>query len=359
MTEQGYPPRQPDPGGRPQWQGRPGSPGRPRRPQRPGRSATNQRSGWQQLDAFGPTGGPEAEAPPWAGLDAIGPARPDRRPRPRPDGPDPYARAAGGPTTVAEYPEPVAEPYAVGEPFEHVPDRTGRPGRSRAARARRRKSLRRLAALGGVLALVAIVAGIIEYENQPHTQPSPYVTTYQPGEYRAVPNACHVVPAAVLGNALGGTPKVVQTFNFAAQSQCSYTVEAKPVFRILTVKVEAFQTGAYGNGSATANARYMFTHWRQQYARPLPGTLQSPPTITPIGGLGTAAFSAARVIRGGSITDDGVTVVVLYRNVQITADFKAQVSGGYGPASNAQLQAGAVAAARALLAAVKAAPAVS
>jgi hypothetical protein len=213
--------------------------------------------------------------------------------------------------------------------------------------------------VGGLLALVAIGTGIYKYVNQPHTQPSLYVTTYQPGEYRAVPNACHVVPAAVLSQALAGTPKAVQTFNFSTQSQCSYIVEAKPVFRILTIKAEAFQPGAYGDGSATANARYMFANLRQQFAHPPKGTPQSPATITPIGGLGAAAFSAARVIRGGSITDDGIVVVVLYRNVQITADFKAQVSGGYGPVSNAELEAGAVAAARALLAAVKAAPAVS
>jgi hypothetical protein len=260
---------------------------------------------------------------------------------------------------VAEYPEPADEPDETADPYEDTPRRARRPGRSRAARARRRKSQRRLVAVGSALAVVVIGAAIYVYQSQPHTQPSLYVTTLQPGEYRAVPNACHAVPATVLSQALAGTPKVAQIYNFSIQSQCSYTVEAKPVFRILTVQAQAFQPGAYGNGSATASARYMFAHQRQQYTHPLKGTPRSPARITPLPGIGAEAFSAVDVLRGGAITDDEVTVTVLYRNVQITADFKAQVSGGYGPVSDAQLEAGAVKAAQAMLAAVKAAPAVS
>jgi hypothetical protein len=134
-------------------------------------------------------------------------------------------------------------------------------------------------------------------------------------------------------------------------------VDAKPAFRQLNVVLQALQPNAgYGNGSATADARFNFAQQRALLAKPSKRTPQPPATITLVG-LGDKAFVAVQVYRGG-VAANKVTVLIRYRNVLITTSLLGDVSGGFGPAPISELRAGALAEASALLAAVKAQPAI-
>jgi hypothetical protein len=205
-----------------------------------------------------------------------------------------------------------------------------------------------------------VIVGAVIFLNQPAPVRNQFVTTLQKGELRAVPDACHVIGAATLGVYLPGTLKSIQPFNYPQHSQCTYTVDARPVFRVLNAAVQAYQPAGYiavGNGGATANATYTYGRQRQQLIKPAKNTPQPPAIVTPLSGLGQQAFSAVQVFHLGAITDR-VTVVVRYRNVLITTSLDAQVSEGFGPASISELRAGALAVARKLLTAVQAEPTV-
>jgi hypothetical protein len=183
----------------------------------------------------------------------------------------------------------------------------------------------------------------------------------QKGELRNVPDSCRVIGSATLGQYLPGTMKSIQPFSDPQHSQCTYTVDARPVFRVLNAAVQAYQPAGYiaaGNGGATANAIYTYAQQRQQLLKPAKNTPQPPASITALRGLGQQAFSAVQVFHLGAITDR-VTVIVRYRNVLITASLDAQVSSGFGPAPVSELRAGALAVARKLLTAVLAEPTVS
>ncbi len=310
MTEQGYQPRRAGRDGRPVLSRTP-------RGTRGGR--------WQELDASEA----EADVPPWAGLH-----RPAHAARPSGDA----GRGPGG-----------------------DPGAGGRARRGRAVATRQRRIRRRwLTAAVAAAAAAAVTGAWFIAGGQPSARSGPVtITTLQPGEYRAVPDACRVLSAAALRQYVGGPPRRVQTFDYSDQSQCGYTYDAKPTFRVLDVTIQAYQPflGVPGNGSATANARYAFAQKRQALARPPRRAPQPPARLAAVGGLGTAAFSATQVIRAGAVTDR-VTVMVLYRNVLITASLEALASDGFGPVPAGVLQAGALGAARRLLAAVRSAPAV-
>lgn len=329
MTEQGYPPRQPD---------------YPDYPGRGGRSRTSQeprRTGWQVIDAFDDGSETDSDLPPWAVPGGIEPIRPARRPHRAPE-PDRF-----------DEPEPAAEPD------RNRPPRLGRrPGRSRAAATRRRKSKRRLVTWGGVAIVIVILVGVVFALTRSPAPKSRYVTTLQKGEIRAVPDACKVVGAAGLRQLLHGTPKSIQPYRDLAQSQCTYTVDAKPVFRVLTISVQAYNaslTVPVGNGSATSDAKYTFVQQHHLLAHPLKHTPQPPATIVPVSGLGDEAFSAVQIFRTKSVTGL-VTVLARYRNVLITASFQGQSSGGFGPVTVSELRSGALSVARAALADVKGEP---
>jgi hypothetical protein len=334
VTEQGYPPRRPD---YPEYPGH-------SRSVRGGRARTSQeprRPDWQVIDAFDDGPDTDSDLPRWAvpgGIEAIRPAHRPRRP-PEPD--------------RLDDPEPVAEPDQDG------PARIARrPRRSRAAATRRRKSKRRLVTWGGVAIVIVILVGVVITVSRSPAPKSPYVRTLQKDEVKAVPDACKVVGTAALSQLLHGTPKSIQPFQEQAQSQCTYTVDAKPIFRVMTVTMQAYRpslTVPVGDGSATTNATYTFVQQRQLLAHPLKHTPQPPATITPVSGLGDEAFSAVQVFRTRSVTDL-VTVWVRYRNVLITTSLQGQASGGFGPVTVGELRAGALVAARDALAEVKGEP---
>jgi hypothetical protein len=300
----------------PQPQARP----RPEAPARRGPSP------WTEGD-----GEDEADLPPWAGL-TIRPAR------------------AGGTRTRAPQAEPeVAEPDAAPEP------RRGRIRRGRAAAARLRKSRRRVYVYCGTAVVLAIaVAAFLAIRALPKHHPAPtFITTLQPGEFATVPAACNSVSPALLSSYLPGhVTKVNPAGTSASYSQCSFTVDAKPLFRVLTVSAQAYQPSAVaaGNGSATANAVDNFVIGEQALRAPGKHSAVPPAQVTLITGLGTEAFRAIQVVRTHLAVNDLVTVTARQRNLVVTVTLQAQASGnGYGPVDVSTIEAGALAVARAVL----------
>jgi hypothetical protein len=313
------------------------------RGRRAGRPAAPQRPGWQQ-DAFQPDD-TDADLPSWAGpSDYSGRAGGQQR------RPDPYlggyvGDAVGSSDGDGGVAAGAAEPAA--PPTRRL---------SRAAATRLRKSRRRVYRTGIFAIVLCIVGAVIAvFATSSSPKPQPYVTSLQPGEFRSVPNACTSVTAAVLAQYLPGSGRTTTSqFSQATQSQCSFTIDAKPVFRLLEVTAEAYQpfAAASGDGSASANASDNLALTRATLANPGKKSPLSPAQFAPVAHLGQRAFAASQQETAGGIVSNIVTVVVLERNVLITVELSAQRSAGFTATSVSTLQAGAMAAAGNVLAKV-------
>jgi hypothetical protein len=290
-----------------------------------------------------PGPGPDEEYPEWA---VPASPRPPRRPR------DGHRDARGH--VAADTPRPAH--HAARRSATHEEPR----GRGRAQATRARRARRRVTVLGGlaaVAALIAVLVIVLPGSRPPSTGGvSGFVTTYQPGEFRSVPNTCDSVPAATLTQYLPGRLSVVglPSLTGNAGNQCNWTLDAKPVYRLLEVTATAYAPSglATGNGSATAAATDAYGQQMQAELHPPPGSHQPAAQVTTVRGLGAQAFSAFQTITAGGLTTYRVTVVTRFRNVLITAEFSGldhASHGGYGPVSAALLQAGAAAAARDVL----------
>lgn len=315
----------------------------------PRRSARMPASGWPEEPAprrrvvdYG--GGQDQELdedlPPWAGL-SVSPRRPPRDDREPPR---------------SGYPEqlpPDADEDDVAEP------RTGAPTR-RAIVTRARKARRRIYTWGGIAIAVAVIgAGAWQFfgPQSAAQRHSNFVTTYQPGEFKSVPNACSVISAATLNQYLPGKrARAVSALGGSqTESQCTWTRDAPPLYRVLEVTAQSFAPSllATGNGSATFSAIDSYGDALKELASPARATHLPKATITQVPRLGDSAFSALQVIHASGDTTDLVTLVVRNRNALITVELQGlnhSHRGGYGPVSVGQLQAGTVAAAREVLA---------
>ena len=239
-------------------------------------------------------------------------------------------------------------------------------GRSRVSAGQKRRSKRRLATLiGAAAALVVLVAGVIWvlHPKQAAARNDGFVNRLQRGDLRSVPDACRVLSSATLSTDLGGVTsrRQIQPNAGSLLSQCSYTVDSPPVFRVLQVSLQAYQPSllATGNGSADSGATDAWFTAQHQLADPLRKSRLPKAAITPLTGTGQAAFSALQVIRTGGDVNDLVTVVVRNRNALVTVSLQAldkSHRGHYGPVTVSQLQASALATARAALAKVAAGP---
>jgi hypothetical protein len=200
---------------------------------------------------------------------------------------------------------------------------------------------------------------VVRPKPAPH---SDFVQTLQAGEYATVPSACGTVSSALLTQYLSGTTRrVTPASTGAGTSQCTFTVDRRPVFRVLEVTMQAYQPSAVaaGDGSATENAVGSFAVTQQSLAHPGKKAPLPPATITPITGLGMQAISALQVLKAGRNVTDLVTVVARDHNVVATITLQAQASGGgYGPVSVPTLRQGALTIARAVLAKTQAQKAV-
>jgi hypothetical protein len=301
--------------------------------------------GWQR-DAFGPDD-TDADLPSWAGPGMypgrVGGAR--RRP-------DPFT---GGHVGEAARAEDTDDGLAAALPASPAPQAPAR-RQGRAAATRLRKSRRRVYRWCGVAIVVCVVGAVIAVVAMSSSpKPQLYVTALQPGEFKSVPSACTSVNPAMLAQYLPGSGRTT-TNQFAGTtlSECSFTIDAKPVFRLLEVTTEAYQpfAAASGDGSASANARDSLAVARANLAAPAKHSPLSAAQITPVAKLGQQAYSAYQQENAGGIVSDVVTVLVLDRNVLITVEMSAQRSPGFNPTPVGTLQAGAVAAAKDVLAKV-------
>jgi hypothetical protein len=282
------------------------------------------------LDAFNDDS--DQDLPPWAGL-AIYPAGPGRKER-KPPG--------------AEQAEP-------------LPGGGGR-GRGRAAATRARRSKRRLYALGGLAVIVILVVlgvtGNLPLLNS-STQPSNngLVTSFQPGDITSVPNACQAVSTATLGQYLPGKRARAVIQSGRTNSQCTWTLDARPVYRVLEVTTQAFAPNllSTGDGSATFSAIDAYDESLLAMQNPPKAAHRPRAQLGAPSGLGNAAFIAFQVWHTGGNTTDFVTVMARKRNALVTVTLQGlehAARGGYGPVSVTSLQAGALAVAHQVMAGI-------
>src|SRR5580692_1712529 len=305
----------------------------------------------------------DEELPPWAGL-AVDPRWAEGSDRGKRRSTAPPDTGRGGPGRRghdAGYADGYGEPPGYQEePGEASPPPARPRGRQAAARARRNR--RSMYLWGGVLG-VAVLIGVgvwflVSGGSKPAGVPDPLVTTFQAGEFRTVPNACTAVTASTLGQYLPGKRVVASpnSLDGGEASLCSWTLDHPPLYRLLNVQVQAYTPNglASGDGSATFAAIDGYTAALAQKTKPPKATHLPKATVTAISGLGTKAFSALQITRSPGIKTDLMTVVVRDRNVVLTAVLQGNSGrGGYGAVSPAQLRAGAIAAARDVLARLK------
>lgn len=243
------------------------------------------------------------------------------------------------------------EPYP--EPPEPRPRRTRRHG----ARGERRLLIWAIPAAVAVLVAVVVVVLVVPGSGPAPVTPGSLITTFLPDEIQKVPAACPSVPASTLASYLPGQPKraTPPPLDGALDSQCDWTLDQRPVYRLLQLDIQAYTPSglASGNGSATFAAIDAYAVAMQQKQDPAPNTGAPRGQVTVIKGLGTAAFTATQVYHVGGAVTDVATTVIRYRNVLITVVLNGldrSNNGHYGPVSMSQLSAGSLAVARAAFA---------
>ena len=230
----------------------------------------------------------------------------------------------------------------------------GSRSRKAAARSRRRS---RITWVWGVAALVValIVAGVLflmgRHEEAPDSNAG-FVTTFQRGEFKTVPGACTAVTSATLNQYLPGKRRMVapRSLDGNAQSLCNWTLDAPPVYRVLSVTAQAYAPSglATGTGSATFAAIDAYQQALAKMRHP-PRTTHLPvATVTPLHSVGTAGFVALQIVRTRGLATDLETVVARDHNVVVTVVLQGPHSrtGKYQAAQQAELQSGALAAAK-------------
>jgi hypothetical protein len=216
-------------------------------------------------------------------------------------------------------------------------------------RSDRRKRRQMLFAGGGAAVVVIAVAVYFLVGGGSSATPGfgNLITSFLPGELQQVPDACNTVPGAMLNEYLNGTRKVAAPpLNTGANTECTWTLDNPPTYRVLEVQIEAYSPSAlYGNGSATDAAELNYESSQQGYAKPGPKSGQPVAAVTDLsgmpGGTQTSAFLATQVFNREGATTDVASVLVRYRNVIVTVvvDGLDQATGKktYGPVSMGDL----------------------
>jgi hypothetical protein len=230
----------------------------------------------------------------------------------------------------------------------------GSRSRKAAARSRRRS---RITWVWGVAALVAvlIVASVLFLMGRHGPVPKSnagLVTKFQPGEFKTVPNACTAVTSATLNQYLPGKRRMVAPQSLAgrAQSLCNWTLDAPPVYRVLSVTAQAYAPSglATGTGSATFAASDAYQRALATMRHPLRSTHLPVATVTPLHSVGTVGFVALQIVRTRGLATDLETVVARDHNAVVTVVLQGphSHSGRYQAAQQSELQSGAIAAAK-------------
>jgi len=325
-----------------------------------GRRGRGEWPGRSHPDAFDDQA--DEDPPPWAGMGIYptGPGGRERRPRPA-EADDGRAARPGSARAASvradSAPDSWSGPQDADEGWAPSEGRGGGGRGSRRAAAAKARKARREIIIAGLVVVVGVVVvlgvlGKLPFQSKPAPahKSSGLVTTLQPGEFHSVPNACGVASSATISQYLPGkVARVSQDLGSATQSQCTWTLDAKPDFRVLSVTAEAFSPSllASGNGSATFSAIDAYGDALQNLQHPAKKTKAPKAQIGVAVGLGTTAFTALQVFHqgGGDITDE-VTVVVRVHNALIIVTMQGQEHGhGFGPVPDATLRAGALAAA--------------
>jgi hypothetical protein len=241
-----------------------------------------------------------------------------------------------------------AEPDSV-EAFSERWHRRGLDSRDEQRSGRRKR--RRLLIAGGAVVALAIAVVVYLVSGGPGAANlgfGNFVTNFLPGELQQVPNPCTAVPSATLNQYLPGTRKqAAPPLNSGTNTQCTWTLDNPPTYRVLEVQLQAYSPSglASGNGSATFAAEDAYLSSENVYTKPGPKSGQPKATVTDLsgmpGGKQTSAFQATQVFnRGGAVTDVA-NVYVRYRNVIVTVivDGLDQSTSGkkYGPVSMSDL----------------------
>lgn len=212
---------------------------------------------------------------------------------------------------------------------------------------------------GGValIAIAAIAALVVNFTGGKSGKVGfgSLVTTFLPGEIQKVPDACKAVSPATLSQYLpGGQPAVAfPPLNGGTDSQCTWTLDKAPTYRVIEVDINAFSPSglASGNGSATFAASDSYAADLQTMQKPPANSGQPVATTTDIPGLGNAAFSATQIFNRNGTISYKATVFARYHNVVVTAvvnglNQATTSKGTYGPVSMDTLKAAALAAAQ-------------
>jgi hypothetical protein len=309
---------------------------------------------WQNQDWQPP--GPAGQSP---GQPGPAPAQPPQPAATQPAGPKQQWAEAEQRRQEEDVPT-WAEPDSV-EAFSARWHRRGLDSRDD-RRTGRRKRRRNLFTVGGAAAAVVIAVAVYfaffgGSNSSPNLGLGSLVTTFLPGEVQSVPNACTTVPSATLSQYLPGTTKqAAPPLNSGTNTECTWTLDNPPTYRVLEVQIEAYTPSALvanpngsglvpaGNGSATYAAEAAYASAEYGLQTPAANSGQAKATITDLsgmpGGNDTSAFSATQVFDKSGQTDVA-TVYVRYRNVIVTAVVQGlnQTTGSkkYGPVSMADL----------------------
>ena len=336
MAEQGSPPP---------WSGRP-----PTASRRGDSRATGRRSWDEQFDT-------DEEYPPWAGP-GVTPRWAGHEARQRRAHGRPSAGSHGGHRAVEEAPAPDVTGWDDLPDPGHGPVPAGSRSRKAAARSRRRSRILWIWG-GAVVAVALIVAGVLVMLGGGNPAPSSgagFVTTLRPGEFKTVPSACTAVQPATLNQYLPGKRRMVapQSLYGSAQSLCNWTLDAPPVYRVLSVNAQAYAPSglATGNGSATSAAIDAYQQALAKMRHPIRATHLPPATVTPLHSVGSVAFAALQIVRTRGLATDLETVVARDRNVVVTVVMQGphSRSGRYQAAQQSELQSGAIATAKNIVA---------
>jgi hypothetical protein len=295
----------------------------------------------------------DEEYPPWAGP-GVAPQWADqgareRRAQARPGTGSHAAPAVGGDAgdQAAWEDEGTDRPGWAAEPG------SGPRGRQAAARSRRRSRITwvwGLAALVVVLIMAVVLFLMGQHEAAPVSSGG-FITTFQRGEFKTVPGACTAVTSATLNQYLPGQRRMVapHSLDGNAQSLCNWTLDAPPVYRVLSVTAQAYAPSglATGNGSATSAAIDAYQQALAKMRHPLRATHLPVATVTPLPGVGTEAFVALQIVRFRGLATDLETVVARDHNVVVTVVLQGPHSSSwrYHAAQQSELQSGAIAAA--------------
>ncbi len=230
-------------------------------------------------------------------------------------------------------------------------------GRALRAAARRRRRWWFVTAGGLVVVAATVLTVVLVTASQPGpaaVTPGALITTFQAGELRQVPGACNVVPGVTVQRYLPGKTKVASPLpvNGSAESACNWTIDKPPVYRLMELNMLAYAPNglASGDGSATYAAIDAYDLALQDMQAPPKNSPAPPATVRSLPGLGNQAFSAMQVFRVGGAVTDVATVMVRFHNVVVTVTLNGldhSNHGSYGPVSQSQLTAAALAFAQA------------